>query len=151
VRLRTLLGARHALLREARLGGAGELLLRGLASHAAAASLSHFLTKLFLAAPASFLSAAIAAQLPPPPAIAPPPIAPLAAIPGASLCELANAEVEQARRRAADSVIRCFMNMSPGWGSKPRRGAAAGRDWTTRRSRAARRRKTPQRRQRPRR
>src|SRR6185369_1179862 len=80
-----------------------------LASHAAVASLSHFFTKLFLAAPASFFSAAIAAQLPPPP---PPAIAPLAAMAGASLCEVANAEVERASTKAADSEISCFINVS---------------------------------------
>ena len=61
--------------------------------------------KLAWAAPASFFSVAIAVQLPPPIAIAP-----LAAMPGASLCELAKAAVESAR--AAASVISCFMNIS---------------------------------------
>src|SRR5450755_2164032 len=67
------------------------------------ASASHFFMKLVLAAPASFLSAALAAQ---------PPMAmgALAAMPGASLWELAKAEVETARARAAVRVSRCRMN-----------------------------------------
>src|SRR6187397_546512 len=82
-----------------------------LASHAAivdGASVSHFLTKLVFAAPASFFSVALASQL----LIAPPAMGPLAAMPGASLWELANAEVEIARAQAAASVISCFMNVS---------------------------------------
>src|SRR6187397_1381092 len=58
----------------------------------APASVSHFFMKLVLAAPASFFSVAWASQPATPLAI--PLLAPLAAMPGASLCELANAEVE---------------------------------------------------------
>src|SRR6187399_1297696 len=92
------------------------------------ASVSHFLTKLVFAAPASFFSVALASQL----LMAPPAIAPLAAMPGASLWELANAEVEIARVKAAARVISCFMNVSEGW-SKPRDGRGSRRDWSTRR------------------
>src|SRR6476659_280662 len=83
-----------------------------LASHAAVtaapASASHFVMKLVFAAPASFFSAALASQL----LMAPPAIAPLAAMPGASLWELAKAEVEIASTSAAQSVVSRFMNAS---------------------------------------
>src|SRR5690242_11613000 len=117
-----------------------------LASHAVLASPSHFLTKLFLAAPASFFSAAIAVQLPP--AAMGVAIAPLAAMPGASLCEVANAEAENASARAADSEMSCFMNVS-GLRCEATRQRGSRRNWTTRPLRAARSRKLPQRRPRP--
>jgi hypothetical protein len=54
-------------------------------------------------------------------------MAPLAAMPGASLWEVANAEVEIARAKAADSVISCFMNVSGGMKVRSHaKGAAVG-------------------------
>jgi hypothetical protein len=52
-----------ALLGEAGLGGAGELLLAACLSQPAVASVSHFFMKLFFAAPASFFSVDCALQL----------------------------------------------------------------------------------------
>src|SRR5207253_7069136 len=78
------------------------------ASQAAVASASHFFMKLVLAAPESFFALAVAAH-PPPAAGALAAIAPLAAMSGAVLCDIANAEVDSAR--AAQRLSNCFMKI----------------------------------------
>src|SRR5438128_1016822 len=65
--------------------------------------------KLVLAAPESFFALAVAAH-PPPAAGALAAIAPLAAMSGAVLCDIANAEVDSAR--AAQRLSNCFMKIS---------------------------------------